>query len=95
MIDGNGTELIKKFMGVPDGVPMAATNYSGDWNCLMPVVEKIEILMWEVEIRANRCAIVKYPDSSKCFYGATGSKIGSTYHAITEFIKWYNENKQP
>jgi len=100
----NNNELIHVFMGnaycscgqsskhFQTGINAGDLKYNTSWDWLMPVVEKIESLMWEVEIRATRCTIEQYPDSSKYFYGANGDKIKSTYHAVVEFIKWYNSN---
>lgn len=38
-----------------------ALKYHKSWDWLMPVVEKIEAMDWEVEIRARRCVIEQYP----------------------------------
>ena len=75
-------------------------NFHTSWNWLMPVVEKIESFEDE-----NRCA--KYNvnmlqcwveiinnDTSEEIVEAEGiNKLQATYHAVIEFIKWYDKNK--
>lgn len=74
--------------------------YNNSWDWLMPVVEKIENLRLDndlrfgVEIHVNGCRIMRSWTTSaiKDFgWHQTGSKIKSTYNAVIQFIKWYNE----
>ena len=69
-------------------------DYSGSWDWLMPVVEKIETLGYF-------CMINKW---TSVYTGSDGeriqvttvegkSKIKNTYKAVVEFIKWYNQQK--
>ena len=66
------------------------------WDWLMPVVEKIESLGYDVIIRQGTCEIrgedvngVEY-DNFECF---DSGKHKTTYSAIVKFIKEYNETK--
>ena len=71
-------------------------SYHNDWNLLMLVVEKIETLLYEVVIKRGFCEIEAYtynPEFSKIHVGLKGSKREATYQAVTEFIKWYNEQQ--
>ena len=70
--------------------------YHTSWNWLMPVVEKIEDLGYDVIIRQGTCEIrgedvngMEY-DNFKCF---DAGKHITTYSAVVEFIKWHNKNK--
>ncbi len=66
--------------------------FHSDWSWLMPVVEKIESLSWEVAIRSTYCHINR--GTVKDFgytYGKT--KIESVYSAVITFINWYNSHK--
>jgi len=68
-------------------------HYHSDWNWLMPVVEKIESLGYDVIINGEWCNInsVELEDDI-CDISIKG-KINAVYLAIVEFIKWHNENK--
>lgn len=67
-----------------------------DWNELMLVVEKIEILGFDTEL------VYRLDDGGHCFYindspvfsSQMGSKIEATYEAVVEFIKWHNSAKE-
>lgn len=65
--------------------------YHSDWNWLMQVVEKIEALLAEVEIRNQQTRIIGYNNEIIQFHPS--SKITSVYTAVVNFIKWYNANK--
>lgn len=68
--------------------------YHTSWDWLMPVVEKIETLEDGdaiVTIEMDNCQIVYGLDNAALF--DTSDKIGNTYAAVVEFIKWYNQNK--
>lgn len=71
--------------------------YNSSWDWLMPVIEKIEemgvkitISLFSVEIK-SRFGIG--PEYDNGFAGG-GSKIELLHHALVEFIKWYNQQKQ-
>jgi hypothetical protein len=73
--------------------------YHTDWNWLMPVVEKIEhIDSIDVNILTNGTRIYEWRSGGKVIIDNSAdisfsNKIEHTYHAVVEFIKWYNENK--
>jgi hypothetical protein len=81
-----GNKLIAEFMGLPvheeyfRGID--ACKYHSDWNLLMPIVEKIELFSCYVIDSKTLSTIIE------CHYN---SKIKSTYQAVVEFIKWYNQ----
>jgi hypothetical protein len=78
--------------------------YHEDWNKLMPVVQKIESTQhpdhgkFGVHIVSNNCTIqaIKFGQHKQgepvpyfnSVYGET--KIQATYHAVVQFIKWFN-----
>lgn len=74
-----------------------AFDESFDW--LMPVIEKIEILGFRVEMKTRK---LKSPDASVWhsieifdnqfdFAGNEGyDKLKVWYEAVVEFVKWYN-----
>ncbi len=76
--------------------------YHKSWDWLMPVVEKIEEITIEdnnmtikshrflVEIVLGSCEIYDSVSSSVVGSGDYGNKLDSTYNAVVEFIKWYN-----
>jgi hypothetical protein len=81
--------------------------YHISWDWLMPVVEKIEEIYdyyhghIDVHIVSNSCTIKStnfesdYSDSEPPHHFNTytlGSKLKSTYIAVVEFIKWYNNH---
>lgn len=83
--------------------------YHSDWNWLMPVVEKIEI-MANVTIRPGICSIEMLFMNKRRYAKekgiATGEVlpiaehndkdfIGNVYNAVYDFIVWYNENNKP
>lgn len=66
-----------------------------DWNLLMPVVEKIESLGYKFQICRRRVDILQdevYPieiiEKVK-----QETKLKSTWLAVVEFIKWFNNQK--
>lgn len=70
--------------------------YHTDWNWLMPVVEKIEALQdGEYTFEIEGCnATIHNTDYSHNSHVAHDNKLDAVYSAVTEFIKWYNQNKQ-
>jgi hypothetical protein len=92
-------KLIAEFMGVEDHQEMGeyvTPNYNTSWNWLLPVVEKIESLGYEVQIRKFDCIIFQLLDTLeyKPVIGSISSasgKMDSTYIAVVEFIKEYNK----
>ncbi len=67
--------------------------FDTSWDWLMPVVEKIERFGNRCEIGITKCKIYSADYTREPFYAAT--KIQAVYDHVVDFIKWYNENKQP
>lgn len=75
-------------------------NLSWDW--LMTVIEKIENLFESgvvVEIEGHNCKISTNKNSILDplyfhIYSTLDSKIGSTYEAVVDFIKWHNSKNK-
>jgi len=79
--------------------------YHTSWDWLMPVVEKIEAIVFDiytgfsVDVRKKYCVIYCHYKSMQdgCVYqtpyGFTpDSKINATWLAVISFIQWYNQN---
>jgi hypothetical protein len=69
--------------------------YHTDWNWLMPVVEKIDLILPDdnlVTISFNRC-LIEWFEKGITFEGLGNTRIEATYKAVVEFIIFYNENK--
>jgi hypothetical protein len=69
--------------------------YHSSWDWLMPVVEKIEALGYDVEIGSQ---YVRIDDGLDEGFGIdswnSGSKIEAVFTACVEFAKWYkNQTK--
>ena|SRR5690554_6067869 len=72
------------------------------WDWLMPVVEKIESIVFDennsfnVTIGSSNYCVIQ--DSNGEVYefieDYKESKLLTTYSAVVNFIKWYNENKK-
>lgn len=101
--DKTDNELIAEFMGCDTHqkndrayyIPLLECyvtfdnlKYHKSWNWLMPVVEKIE-KDYHVTIRDRHCEIA---NADRAFIGREGNKLRSTYKAVVEFIKWYNNS---
>lgn len=74
--------------------------FDSDWNWLMEVVEKIESIVLEevndtsfnVTIGATRYCVIQDNNGGMLkVIGEGKTKIESTYKAVVEFIKWYNQ----
>ena len=68
--------------------------YHTSWDWLMPVVEKIESLGYELIIAESRCKINHNTDHSieeVINIDIIGSKIEATYQVVVEFINEYNK----
>lgn len=72
--------------------------YHSSWDWLMPVVEKIEALGYEVVITSGMCHIFNTKDLNNEFCNKSNnnktSKIELVITTILEFIQWYNQNKE-
>lgn len=96
----NNSEM-KDYEALPD--------YNFSWDWLMPVIEKINMLHYDVEINSGLRRInISVTDVGLCddipeyneeFRGNSSlysnlSNIECVFTAIVEFIKWYNQQKQ-
>lgn len=105
-----GNMLIAEFMGamvlgednswynnVPEyshRIHIESIEYHISWDWLMPVVEKIEALGYNFEIRRSTVEISEYAQEGRVLMLEHGSnKIGITYKMVIKFITWYNQNK--
>jgi len=83
--------------GESEIIPIKSINYHTSWDWLMPVVEKIESLGYEVQIRNTDCIIFQLLDTIKykpiVDISSGNGKKDSTYIAVVEFIKDYNDGK--
>ncbi len=73
-----------------DGYLEDDLKYHTSWDWLMPVVERIENLGFEIIIAESRCSIRHNTDHSvkELFHSETlSSKIDSTYDVVVQFIK--------
>ena len=93
-------KIIAEFMGIDqvDIDTYQETNsnlkYHTSWDWLMPVVEKIESLGYELIIAESRCKINHNTDHSieeVINIEIIGSKIDVTYRAVVEFINQLNK----
>lgn len=83
---------------------LSTLQYHNDWNWLMLVVEKIEDMKFYTNY--DMCITGKNDNEIMNFFriyqggylgnivgfGKSISKIEAVYNAVTEFIKWYNQN---
>jgi hypothetical protein len=106
-------KLIAEFMGltiITDEISFFDTNYKPlkkyhtDWNCLMEVVGKIQLLdivhdntrNYDNVFKEWQCTFspsYKTHDFGYIVGKSKNSEIESVYNACVEFIKWYNKQK--
>lgn len=74
---------------------LSQLKFDTSWDWLMPVVEKIEDLMYLVEIKSENVIITHNYKAVVIIDGVRKgfNKKQATFKAVVEFIKWYNENK--
>lgn len=68
--------------------------YRLEWNWLMPVVEKIESLGFDIKIKGITCSINRLCEDKTIIQFVLGDrtrKIELVWSVVIEFIKWYNE----
>ena len=97
-------ELIAEFMGmakipINDKENQSYPLYDVSWDWLMPVVEKIESLGYETEIKYDQSIFVRigaggYENQTQ-FMSDGRTKIEATHKAVVEFIKWYANQQTP
>jgi hypothetical protein len=71
-----------------------STKYHSDWNWLMEVVEKIEILGYRVTIEEHFCRVELIILDDIVVSRRDIPKIQAVYTACLNFIKWYNEQSK-
>lgn len=76
------------------GVVLVKEDFRCDeqWEWLMSVVEKIESLGYDFEIRENTCSY-RFNDGESHFYHCN-TKIEAVYRAVVGFITWYYNNEK-
>jgi len=101
-----GNTLIAKFLGVSEKVVIKYNKDPEIWSCnvkyhlswewLMPVVEKIESMGFDVLIKGISCNVCRIlEDNDPIISWVCGNrldKIGLVYKTVIEFIKWHNKN---
>jgi hypothetical protein len=74
------------------------SRYHKGWECLMPVVEKIESInncSYNVIISQGNTAITTHNGKTIiCENEFIITKIESVYKTVVEFIKWYNKQNK-
>ena len=61
------------------------------WDWLMPVVQKIESLGYVFTIQGGKAEYGEMISETRCFIAE--DKLSSTYKAVVEFIKQYNDGQ--
>lgn len=99
IIEGNKlidefNEFYLKNLGFSD----TELNYNTSWDCLMPVVEKINNLNSKYEINIYSLVVTLFsysPGETKAkFDNSKFTKIIAVWLTVIEFIKWYNSCKK-
>ena len=65
--------------------------FNNSWDWLMPVVDKIENLGFQVWIIKHKCIINKFP--KEIITIEKNNKIDAVYQSIIKLIKWHNKEK--
>lgn len=75
---------------------MNSLRYHESWDWLMPVVEKIERMGFDVVIKDKHCHLHR-PSNAFGEYGYGSTKIYAVYTCVLNFISWFNtkNNKTP
>jgi hypothetical protein len=87
----------KKDGVITQGIP----DYHNDWNELMPVVEKIESIVYNVRIVSDRfqenglfvngTTFDVFKREKEIVWVSRKSKINAVWLGVIQFIQWYNE----
>lgn len=89
-----GNKLIKDFMNHTEFNTLEdKLRYHTSWDSLMPVVEKIETILFTdfiIEGRWSQCR----PLNNEVFRNRGENKIQSVWLTVTQFILWYNQNNK-
>lgn len=68
---------------------LESMHYHDDWNCLMPVVEKI----WNISGNRSSLFYFEYENELISSYEDYTTNIMDCWNAVVAFIQWYNANK--
>jgi hypothetical protein len=95
-----GNKLIAEFMGydykrkfLQSWFEDPILQYHTSWNWLMPVVEKIEDMSYELRKDAAECSLFNF--ETQHYIVVSGGGIKAIHQLVVEFIKWYNKSKLP
>lgn len=100
-IQGDYSDLPEGMCGFYNGQELA---YHKDWNQIMPVVEKIESIIfnspapdtyYNVQILGGCYVVIISNNGDELIINDLGkSKLECLYMSLISFIKWHNENKE-
>lgn len=79
--------------GMPDDdLILSDLKFDTSWNWLMQVVEKIEVLGYDLFIETFEVRIEKYRETlfRQHTKVSNRTKIKAVYNACVEFVKWHN-----
>lgn len=88
---------IKVIYSIPNNYPHRTLPFHRSWDWLMPVVEKIQSVGYNISISTNGFVkIVKVGGVGKTDTNVIpiryfGNLKENVYNSVVEFIKWYNE----
>jgi len=68
------------------------SKYHTSWDWLIPVVQKIESLGYVFTIQGGKAEYGEMISETRCFIAE--DKLSSTYQAVVEFIKEYNNESR-
>jgi len=89
----DGYRIVKINTGITFDSCVGSLEFHSSWDWLMPVVEKIELSGYVVNIKGISVSISRLlADDSIVQYvcGNLSKKIELVYITVIEFIKWYN-----
>lgn len=86
-------DAIALFMGESRMHP-SDRRWHKDWNCLMPVVEKIRKGVSHREFDIGYTLFYENTNASALFHLYIYASIETVYDAVYQFITWLNQQKQ-
>ena len=90
-MESTNNKLIAEFMGKKIYQHHHESNYHTSWGWLMPVVQKIESLGYVFTIQGGKAEYGEMISKTQSFIAE--DKLSSTYKAVVEFIKQYNDGQ--